>query len=171
MFPYAVPRGTFWVDLRKVPRIPGGPINIMTLATTSPDHMWAASTGGVAYADASGNGWHEVARINEPGAKLVPAAQLDAVLAQHFTDLAQVEKAMKTDLGLDQTRISANIYIVVGSDDVLYATNRTAITAFGLVDQHNPSAGIKVPRRADFAPALSTMENAGMVIRSRMAGK
>lgn len=164
VFPYAVPRGTFQVDLRKMPRIPAGPINIMTLATTSPDHMWAASTGGVAYADATGNGWKEVARLDDPAAKALPSRQLDAALAQSFTDLAQVEKVVKDELGLDQGRISANVYIVAGSDDVLYATNRTTITAFGLTDQKNPSAGIKALRHADFAPSLSAKENEGGVL-------
>ncbi len=44
---YALPRGTFHVDLRKAPRLQAGPISIMTLATPSPRYMWAASTGGV----------------------------------------------------------------------------------------------------------------------------
>jgi hypothetical protein len=124
----------------------------MTLATTSPDYMGAASTGGVAYADATGNGWKEVARLNDPAAKVLPSGQLDTVLARSFTDLTQVEIAVKADLGLDQARISANVYIVAGSADVLYATNRTAITAFGLVDQRNPSAGIKVLRPCARSP-------------------
>ncbi|OYD73855.1 UNVERIFIED_ORG: hypothetical protein BDU10_5549 [Burkholderia sp. CF145] len=38
-FPYAVPRGTFEVDLRKEKRIVAGPVNIMTLASTSPSYM------------------------------------------------------------------------------------------------------------------------------------
>lgn len=161
VMPYALPRGTFHVDLRKAARIPAGPISIMTLATPSPRYMWAASTGGVAYIDVSNGGWREVARLDDPAAKPLRAGLLDKVLAEPLTDLTRVEKAVKEDLGLDRSRISANTYVVSGKDGVLYATNRTTIRAYGLVDPKNPSAGIKLLRSIDLKDRLTPRENAG----------
>ncbi|WP_454763687.1 hypothetical protein [Cupriavidus campinensis] len=164
VMPYAMPRGTFNIDLRKAARVPGGPISIMTLATPSPRYMWAASTGGIAYVDTSGGGWREVARLADPAAKPLPQGLLDKVLAEPLTDLAQVEKAVKDELGLDRARISANVYVVSGKDGVLYATNRSAIRAYGLVDPKNPAAGIKLLRTMDLKDRLTKLEGAGGVM-------
>jgi hypothetical protein len=47
--PYPVKRGTFRADLSKMPHVPGGPVNIMNLASTDPGYMWAVSTARAAY--------------------------------------------------------------------------------------------------------------------------
>lgn len=164
VMPYPLPRGTFHVDLRKQPRVPGGPIGIMTLATPSPDYMWAASTGGVAYIDASNGGWREVARLNDPDAKVLPPGLLDKVMAEPMTDVKDVEHAVKDELGLDDNRIHANAYVVSGKDGVLYSTNHTSVRAYGLVDPNNPAAGIKLLRSIDFADKLNAIENKGGVL-------
>jgi hypothetical protein len=62
-FPYPAPRGTFNVDLRKAPRVPGGPVGYMQLASTSPQYMWGTSTGAVSYVDISNGGFRAVAQI------------------------------------------------------------------------------------------------------------
>jgi len=164
VMPYAMPRGTFNIDLRKAARVPGGPISIMTLATPSPRYFWAASTGGVAYVDASDGGWREVARLADPAARTLPDRVLDKVLAEPLNDVGRVERAVKQELGLDRARISANAYVVSGKDGVLYATNRTAIRAYGLVDPKNPSKGIQLLRTIELKDRLSKLENAGGVI-------
>lgn len=164
VMPYALPRGTFHVDLRKAPRVQAGPISIMTLATPSPRYMWAASSGGVSYVDVSDGGWREVARLPDPDAKPLPAGLLDKILAEPLDDVARVEKAVKTDLALDRKRISANIYVVSGKDGVLYATNRSAVRAYGLVDPKRPEAGIKLLRTIDLKDRLTAVENAGGVM-------
>lgn len=56
-FPYAVKRGDFRVDLSKEPRVVSGPVNIMTLASTSPNYMWGVSSEGVSYIDVSNGGF------------------------------------------------------------------------------------------------------------------
>lgn len=122
-FPYDVPRGMFRVDLRKEPRIVRGPVNIMTLASTSPNYMWAASSEGLTYVDVSNNGFREVARITAPGQKTIPNELQDKILAQRFTSAEQVQKLVSDDYGLNWTRAVNGVYAVVDKDNhVFYNT-------------------------------------------------
>lgn len=144
-FPYAVPRGTFEVDLRKEKRIVAGPVNIMTLASTSPSYMWGVSSEGVTYIDVSNGGFKEIARMAAPGQKILSAQLHDKVLGQHFTNVAQVRKAVTDIYGLDWTRAVNGVYSVVDkNNDVYYNSADGFLTKFSLIDEKNPSAGIKV---------------------------
>ncbi|HWB83982.1 MAG TPA: hypothetical protein VG675_07570 [Bryobacteraceae bacterium] len=153
--PYPAPRGEFQVDLRKVRRVPGGPIGLMQLASTLPQYMWVTSSGAVSYVDVSNGGFHLVAQIAVPGAKAVAPEVLDAVLAQRFTEIVQVEKAVTKDLGLDWKRIATNVYMFVDKDNIFYGnTPDGKIHAYGLIDPSKPSSGIKVLRTLDFNEEL-----------------
>ena len=85
--PYPAPRGIFRVDLRKAPRVPGGPVGFMQLASTSPQYMWGTSTGGVSYIDISNGGFRAVARLATPGAKVIPPEVFEKVLDQRYTSI------------------------------------------------------------------------------------
>ena len=43
-----------------------GPVNIITLASTSPRFMWGVGSDRVAYINAAGTQWAEVARLDAP---------------------------------------------------------------------------------------------------------
>lgn len=64
--PYGPPKGTFNVDPLKQQISPGGPVNIVTLASTSDSYMWAIGSDRVSYVDVNESGWKEVARENAP---------------------------------------------------------------------------------------------------------
>lgn len=160
--PYPAPRGVFHVDLRKAPRVPGGPVGFMLLASTSPQYMWDTSTGGVSYVDVSNGGFRVVASLPTPGAKVVKPEMLDRLLAQRFTDVAQAEKAVIHDLGLDWSRLATNVYMFVGNDNVLYASAPGGkIHAYGLIDPEDPEAGIEVLRTLDFGSELKRVAAGG----------
>lgn len=55
--PYGPPDGTFTVDPSLRPIVYGGPINIMTLAATDPDYMWAVGTDRVSYVNKKSGQW------------------------------------------------------------------------------------------------------------------
>lgn len=144
-FPYAVARGFYHVDLTKEPRIVTGPVNIMTLASTSPNYMWAVSSEGVSYVDVSNGGFREIARITAPGQKTISPETHDKVLGQPFTSIEQVKKLVAENYGFDWTRTVNGVYSVVDKDNhVYYNTVDGSVVEFGLVDENNPSAGIKV---------------------------
>ena len=150
-FPYLVPRGTFHVDPRTQPRSAGGPINIMTLASTSPHYMWISSTSGVRYVDVSGGGFRTVAELTAPGVKTVPVADLDRVLAQRFTNVDQVRAAVEGDWKLNARVLGNGTYSLVDSDNrMYYSTSDSRVLVIELVDRTNPAAGIAVTKTLDY---------------------
>ncbi len=162
--PVVAPRGVFHVDLRTAPRITGGPVSFMQLASTSPEYMWGTTTGNVSYIDVANSGFRAVAQLATPGTVAVSPEKLDRVLAQRFTSIDQIEKATK-ELGVDWTRIANNVYMFVDKDNVLYAnTSGGFIHAYGLVDPAKPSAGIKVLRTLDLSKDLARMEATGNAV-------
>lgn len=156
-FPYAVRRGFFRADLATEPRVITGPVNIMTLASTSPNFMWAVSSEGLAYVDVSNGGFKEVARITAPGQKTVSPETHNKVLGQPFTSAAQVQKIVAEDYGFDWSRTANGVYSAVDKDNhVFYNTIDGSVTEFGLVDENNPSAGIKVIKTVDMKPFVGS---------------
>lgn len=154
-FPYAIPRGTFHVDLEKEPRVVAGPVNIMTLASTSPNYMWGVSSEGVTYIDVSNGGFKEVARMAAPGQKIISPQVHDQVLSQHFTNIEQVKHAVTDVYGLDWTRAVNGVYSVADKDNhVYYNTADGSVTEFGLIDENNPSAGIKAIKTVNMRPII-----------------
>ena len=149
-FPYEVKSGDFNVDLKKYPQVTGGPVSIITLASTSPDYMWGVSSQGVSYINTGGGKFEEVARMNAPDLKVITKEIHEKTLRQDFTDVAQVEKAVKDIYGVDFTRMYNGIYSVVDNQNVVYASyNGNSLLAVGLADEKDPKAGIKVLRTFD----------------------
>ena len=62
--PYGPPRGTFSVNPSVQPISYGGPVNIITLASTDPNYMWASGHNRVSYLYVANGAWEEVARYN-----------------------------------------------------------------------------------------------------------
>lgn len=150
-FPYDVPRGTFTVDPRTQPRSAGGPINIMTLASTSPDYMWVSSTSGVRYVDVRDGAFRTVAEMAAPGVTTVPVADLDRVLGERFTDVNQVRQAVVGDWKLNARVLGNGTYSLVSSDNRLYySTADSRILMLELVNPKDPAAGIRVAGALDF---------------------
>jgi hypothetical protein len=133
-FPYPAPRGVFRIDLRKVARVPGGPVGYMQLASTSPQYMWGTSTGAVSYLDISNGQFKAVAQIPVPGVKVIPPAVLERALDQRYTSVEQIEKIVKDDLGVTWERIATNVYMFVDRDNVFYGGVGATIVAYGLAD-------------------------------------
>lgn len=156
-FPYQTPEGEFHIDPKQQQRITSGPVNIMTLAATDPDHMWVSSTQGVVYVQVGNGMFHEIARADAPGVTPVPSQALDQVLDQNLTDPGQVEAAVHNDWGVDWTRIANGVYSLVDKDNrVYYVTQNAQIVVFGLTNANNPEAGVRVLRTLDFKPWLGT---------------
>lgn len=152
-FPYLVPRGTFRVDPRTQPRSAGGPINIMTLASTSPRYMWVSSSSGARYVDVSDGGFRTVAELAAPGVKTVSVADLDRVLGERFTSMDQVRAAVEDDWKLNDRVLGNGTYSLVDSDNRLYySTSDSRILVIELVDRTDPAAGIAVTKTLDYTP-------------------
>lgn len=168
IFPYPVARGTFRVDPRGTPRVASGPVNIMTLATPSPDYMWAVSGQGVKYIDVSVGGFREVARVAAPGVQNAPPPdKLLAMLGRSFADATEVETALADDLGIRGNEwlsvMSGGVYSLVDRDNAAYANyghNGMTIYAFGLLKSVDAPAAVKVLRSYDFSNLLAAKKGA-----------
>lgn len=167
-FPYEVPRGTFRVDPRTQPRSAGGPINIMTLASTSPDRMWVSSTSGVRYVDVSGGGLRTLAELPAPGVRTVPVADLDRVLAERFGSLDQVRAAVEDDWKLNDRVLGNGTYSLVDSENRLYySTTDSRILVVKLVNASDPGAGLRIAGDLDYKQFF-TKEPGGPVPETTM---
>ena len=164
-FPYKVPSGTFRVDPRTAPRSAGGPVNIMTLASTSPDHMWVSSSSGVRYVEVSGGDFRTVAEVTAPGVNTVPVADLDRVLGERFSDLNQVRQAVEGDWKLNSRVLGNGTYSLVSSDNKLYYTTADSrILMVELINPKDPRAGIRIAKMLDFTEFfIADASNSGPV--------
>ena len=159
-FPYAVPRGSFHVDLQRAPRIVQGPLNPMTYASTSPDFMWAQSTQGVVYVDVAKGGLRELARAAAPGAKVISPDLHRKVLGQRYVDMPQIVGMVKEGYALDGTRLGNGVHSLVDRENRFYygSSSTRTISIFALRDPTDPAAGIRLIRTADFSPSLRPQE-------------
>lgn len=163
--PYGPPKGTFNVDPLKQQISPGGPVNIVTLASTSDSYMWAVGSDRVSYVDVSGSGWREVARENAPayldalplfGERLGPInpethKKVGGMIFEDKT-LSQVEKILSENYGPGyRLRIANGIYSVVDRNNVLYANFGNGVYAFSLKDGDDPSSGIEIKYKMENA--------------------
>ncbi|MGW4247070.1 hypothetical protein [Nocardia sp. NPDC004722] len=157
-FTAAVPRGTFHIDPAQMPRVPGGPVNIMTLASPDPNYWWVSSTSGPRYVDVSGGGFKEIASMDTPGITPIPTAALDQVLNQQYTDTGQIEAAVAQDWpGQNWQRLVNGVYGLVDKDNHLYYINQNSeLFVFGLKDKDKPADGLQVIAQRDLKPMLGT---------------
>lgn len=166
-FPYPAPRGTFTIDPRKMPRVPGGPVNIMTMASTSGDYMWVTSSSGVRYVDVRDGAFKEVAALDAPGTKPISSESLDRVLDTPFSGIGQVQTAVRDDWGVDWQRIANGVYGLVDKDNhMYYVTQNSEIVVFGLNNPDNPADGIQIVKRLDIKPWLGTTTAVGGIPES-----
>jgi hypothetical protein len=150
--PYAVGRGTFRVDLEKLPQVPGGPVNNMTYAAAVPGFMWSVSTDRVAYIDARGGRWSAVAEIDLPGTQRRSIEALRRIVETRYTSIEQAERLLREVLGpRPGALLPAGVYALVDADNIVWANAGTWVSAIGLKDAADPAAGLEVKRRFDMA--------------------
>ncbi|CAJ1499043.1 hypothetical protein [[Mycobacterium] holstebronense] len=152
-----IPRGTFHLDPTQLARVPGGPVNIITLASTDPNYRWVSSSSGVRYVDVSNGGFKQVAALDAPGVQPISTQQLDAVLNQRFTEVGQIEAAIGDHwAGANWQRIANGVYSLVDRDNfVYYVTQQSEIIKFALKNAERPEDGITIASRIDFKPYLT----------------
>lgn len=156
--PYGPPRSNVAasIDPTKQPIAYGGPINIITLASTSPDYMWQVGTDRISYVKKSGGVWEtqavcqaladEFPKVFPP----IPDATLQAFGKSYAVgmDPTSMDNYMKSLFGDNYAdRFGNGSYVLVDKDNVLYAaygdsTVGFTLSAFALVDPNDPSAGI-----------------------------
>lgn len=158
LMPYPAKKGVFHMDPTSFPRVISGPVSIMTLASTSPNYMWAVSSQGVSYVDISNGGLKELASTQIPGIPVLSEEILKKGLHKKFSSLSDVEKVVK-DWKIDWTRMANGVYSFVDRDNnVYYNTFDKRVFVFGLKDPKNPTAGIEIKASRDFKEMMGEKE-------------
>ena len=149
--PYGPPRGTFNVDALTKPACYGGPINIITLASTNPDYMWQVGSDRVSYVRKSGGQWIRVAKFealaDATGNDPIPDANFRTFMENTAVgmDVSSMDTFLKSLLGNDyNNRFGNGMYVLVDKDNVLYANYGNTLYGLALSDPNDPSAGITV---------------------------
>lgn len=149
--PYGPPPGNFTVDPTTEPIVYGGPINILTLASTDRNYMWAVGSDRVSYVNMEGNNWTVVAKY-EALAK-ASNGSLPAIPDKNFRTFGE-----SSAVGMNTTSMNSSLkclfgenypnrfgngqYSVVDNENVLYTNYGGNLYAFSLSDPNKPSAGI-----------------------------
>jgi hypothetical protein len=135
--PYPVTTGTQTVPALSLPQVPAGPINLMTLASTSPDFMWGVSATGVEFIYVGSNSFLPVARTLLPGIQTALVTLLNSLIYNPLTPLLNplttvaAAQSFLNQLPLGSSGISS-AYSVVDNNNVLYINTGTQILALGV---------------------------------------
>lgn len=148
-FPYQVKDGTFHVNPDDCPSIWAGPVSLMTLASKSPDYMWATSSDRVSFVKISGNEFHLVADASLPGVEKHTKGQLESLVANYNT-YNDLDVAVKQVLGpVPQMSMANGNYVLCDRDNFAYTNVGKILTRYRLVDQNDPSKGIVLDAQLD----------------------
>ena len=170
-FPYAVPAGNFKTDLSQCPVAWGGPVNLMCLAATDTNHMWAISTEGVSYMDASGGNWKKIAFLQLPGVIPVGEEKLKTLVHSKFTNVEELTRLCVGVLGDTLLNVTSNgIYTVADKDNNVYVNVGTTICVIGLKDNSNPASGLALKRSIDGKDVFKPLSILGMPPVVRLIG-
>lgn len=151
--PYGPPRSTYTVDSTIKPISYGGPVNIITLASTDPNYMWQVGTDRVSYVRKSAGQWATVAKFEalaDASANLlppVPDADFRSIGEASAVGMntTTLDDYLKNILGTNYSdRFGHGAYILVDRDNVLYTHYGDTLYGFALNDPANPAAGIKI---------------------------
>jgi len=133
-FPDPVPQGDFQIDPRKLDRIPGGPVNIITLKSTKEGFWWGLGTDRISYIDSRDGKWEEVARYDWPSVIQIKQEDLDAVIGSIY---ASSDALARDYYKLWAPNMAANPTLRMMTGNAIYAVvnnkNEVYVTASGQV--------------------------------------
>lgn len=151
--PFGPPGGTFTVDPTAKPIVYGGPINIITLASTHQDYMWAVGTDRVSYVNKAAGQWGTVTKFealaDASGNSLaaIPDANFRAFGESSAVGMTTVtmDARLKTLFGDNySSRFGNGTYVLVDKDNVVYTNYGDTLYGLALINPAQPSAGIKI---------------------------
>ena len=148
----------FSIDLSTRPICYGGPINIITLASTDPNYMWQVSTDRVSYVYKGAGQWSTISTypaLAHASGNVYPAIPNASLRAFGLSSaVGMTTSTMDTYLqGLFGTnyadRFGNASYVLVDKNNVLYTNYGNTLYGFALTDPSNPSAGITIRYELD----------------------
>ncbi len=151
--PYGPGRNVYAVDPDAKPICYGGPINIITLASTNTDYMWEVGSDRVSVVHGGEGEWSTAAEFDAladasggtfgaiPDENLRAFGESSAV----GMDAASMDAQLKSLFGENYgSRFGNGIYSVVDKDNVLYTNYGNNLYGFAWSDPGRPSEGIAI---------------------------
>lgn len=164
-FSYGVKDGVFNIDLDKCQMTWSGPVNLMTLASTSPKYMWGMSSDRVSYLDISNGKLEKVAEVGLPGITIKTPEQLTSMIADHAT-YDELSKTVTGILGpMPQIAMANGNYVLCDKDNYVYTNAGQVMARYRLANPNDPKEGIVLDhqiRLTDFTFNSSTLVGASM---------
>lgn len=164
-FSYEVKDGTFNIDLSKCQMTWSGPVNLMTLASTSPKYMWGMSSDRVSYLDISDGKLERVAEAGLPGITMKTQEQLTNMTADYAT-YDELSKTITDILGpAPQMSMANGNYVLCDKDNYAYTNAGQVMVRYRLANPNNPKEGIVLDhqiRLTDFTFNSFTLVGATM---------
>lgn len=152
--PYGPPRNSIvTVDLSTKPVVYGGPINIITAASTNADYMWHVGSDRVSYIHKANGQWTTVTSfqaLDHQSGGLYPAIpdanfRTFGIAPAVGMDVTSMDAYLKTLFGANyKERYGNAIYVLVDNNNVLYTNYGTTLYGFTLTNPADPSAGISI---------------------------
>lgn len=141
-FSYGVKDGTFNIDLSQCQMTWSGPVNLMTLASTSPNYMWGMSSDRVSYLDVSDGKLERVAEAGLPEINMKTQEQLTRLTAD-YDSYAELANSVTDILGQRPQMSMANgNYVLCDKDNYAYSNAGQVMARYRLANPDNPKEGI-----------------------------
>lgn len=165
-FPYAVKAGTFNIDPAECDMTWSGPVNLMTLSSTSSDYMWGMCSDRVSYIHIADGNFKRVAETELPNVDKKTEEQLKTLVDKQYSSTDELNKEAVEILGVVPQMCMANgNYVICDKDNYAYTNAGTVICRYKLKEAGNPAAGIELDKQVDMAPYMNNvMSLVGMVM-------
>ena len=155
--PYGPPRKSYSVDASMAPMAYGGPINILTLASTRPDFMWQVGTDRVSYVRKNGLRWETLSVFQaladaDNDLPAIPDASFRSFAGSSAVGMttATMDSYLKSLFGEQYPqRFGSGFYVLVDRDNVLYAPYGETLYGLALAQPRRPKQGITPRYRLD----------------------
>ncbi len=153
-FPYLVKDGIYNVNPDDCQASWSGPVNLMTIASTSPDYMWGVGSDRVSYIKISNGEFKKIVEASLPGVTMRSKEDLEK-LAANYSSLSELESSVKEILGpTPQVAISNGNYVLCDRDNNIFVNAGRTLASYTLVDKNDPTQGIKLNGQIDMTPHI-----------------
>ena len=154
-FTAKVKDGTFYADLTKCKTTSSGPVNLMTLASTSPKYMWGMSSDRVSIIDVSNGNFERLAEVGLPGITMKTQEQLN-ILTSSYSSYSELATAVTGVLGAaPQMSIANGNYVLCDKDNYVYTNAGHIMARYKLKNPNNPKEGIELDSQIKLTPYIN----------------
>lgn len=153
-FPYTVKNGFYDVNPDDCQASWSGPVNLMTIASTSSAYMWGVGSDRVSYIKVADGDFKKVAEAAMPGCDMRTKEGLEKLVA-NYGSIPELETAVKDVLGAyPQFAIANGNYVLCDRDNNIYVNAGRILASYSLVDKNDPAKGIKLNGQIDMTPHI-----------------